>query len=76
MQRLSGRGFVAEIDDSSYILTKPPESIPLDEVLQLFADFSPPSYDRDEPDALDRVLEGLDDTIRSKSRSITFADLT
>lgn len=76
MQRLSGRGFVAEIDDSSYILTKPPESIPLDEVLQLFADFSPPSYDRDEPDALDRVLEGLDDTIRTKSRSITFADLT
>ena len=74
MQRLAQKSFVVEME-RSYILAKPPENIPLDEVLQLFADFSPPSYDHSEPDALDKVLEGLDDAIRGKARSITFADL-
>lgn len=75
MHRLGQRGLVAEIDDNSYLLSRPPESIRLDEVLRLFHDFAPPSFDHDEPDALDKVLQELNDSVRNQTRSVTFAHL-
>jgi len=74
MKRLGHCGFVAEMEDA-YLLARPPEDIRLDEVLELFHEFTPPSYDHSEPDALDKVLRGLEDSIRGRTRVVTFADL-
>lgn len=74
MEKLGNRGFVAEMEDR-YLLARPPADIRLEEVLELFSDFAPLSLDRTEPDALGRVLLGLDEHMRNKTRSVTFAEL-
>jgi membrane protein len=80
MQKLALAGLVAELD-SSYLLTRPPEDIRLDEVLHLFHDFAPPAADPSDPDSpaaadpLDQVLRELDDKVRSQAKSVTFAHL-
>ncbi len=76
MQRLGKCGYTAEIE-GGFLLARPPQDIRLDEVLHLFYDFAAPaqSTSSDEPDALDRILHGLDESMQRQTSAVTIADL-
>jgi len=71
--RLAKQGLVIEHEDG-YLLAKPPESIRLEEVLQLF---QPVQYQHSEtePDQLDQVLAKLEKQQQESLGATTFASL-
>lgn len=75
MKRLGDAGLVAELDNG-YLLSRPPDSIFLDEVFRLFKDFAPPrSGQPDGPDALDRTLADLEASVRTATQQVSLAQL-
>lgn len=73
LARLETHHLVVQHEDG-YMLARPPDAIHLDEVLRIF---QPPAhfYAQAEPDALDQVLNSLDQQSQEQTRVITFADL-
>ena len=73
LARLATHHLVVQHEDG-YILARPPDTIRLDEVLRIF---QPPShfYAQTEPDALDQVLNSLDQQTQEQTQAITFAKL-
>jgi membrane protein len=73
LSRLAKQGLVIEHEDG-YLLAKPPESIRLEEVLQLF---QPVQYQHSEtePDQLDQVLAKLEKQQQESLGTTTFASL-
>ena len=73
LSRLEAHHLVVQHEDG-YLLARPPDAIQLDEVLRIF---TPPAhfYAQTEPDALDQVLNTLDQQTQEQTRVITFASL-
>jgi YihY family inner membrane protein len=74
MKRFIEAGWVVETE-ASYLLSRPPEDIRLDEVIRLFKDFSSLRSGEKEGDALDRVLLDLEGSVRTQLKKVTLAQL-
>ncbi|MBL9003753.1 MAG: YihY family inner membrane protein [Myxococcales bacterium] len=74
MKRFINAGWVVETEDS-YLLSRPPDDIRLDEVIRLFKDFSSLRSGEKDGDALDRVLFDLEGSVRSQLKKVTLAQL-
>lgn len=74
MKRFIDAGWVVETEDS-YLLSRPPDDIRLDEVMRLFKDFSSLRSGEKEGDSLDRVLLDLEGSVRTQLKKVTLAQL-